>query len=68
MYDSYLYFPATAALYTLSVITVLFLIAGAFASVTLWFKGKAPSLHHGLNTPAICQGFHFRLPSAGADS
>jgi len=57
MYDSYLYFPATAALYTASVITVLFLIAGAFASVTLWFKGKAHSLHHGLNIPAILKAF-----------
>lgn len=59
MYDSYLYFPATAALYTLTVIIVLVFIAGAFASVTLWFKGKAPSLHHGLNMPAIIKAFIF---------
>jgi heterodisulfide reductase subunit E len=59
MYDSYLYFPATAVLYTLTVIIVLFFIAGALASVTLWFKGKAPSLHHGLNIPAIVKAFIF---------
>ena len=59
MYDSYLYFPATAALYTLTVATVMFFIAGAFVSVTLWFKGKAPSLHHGLNIAAIIKAFIF---------
>jgi heterodisulfide reductase subunit E len=59
MYDSYLYFPATAALYTLTVFIVLVFIAGAFASVTLWFKGKAPSLHHGLNIPALVKAFIF---------
>ena len=53
MYDSYLYFPATAALYALSVITVIILFAGILSSVTLWFKGKAPFLHHGLNTGAV---------------
>ena len=59
MYDSYLYFPATAVLYTLTVIIVLMFIAGAFASVTLWLKGKAPSLHHGLNIAAIFRAFIF---------
>jgi heterodisulfide reductase subunit E len=59
MYDSYLYFPATAALYSLTVIIVLVFIAGAFASVTLWSKGKAPSLHHALNSPAIIKAFIF---------
>ena len=59
MYDSYLYFPATAALYALSVLTALVLIAGIFSSVTLWFKGKAPILHHGLNTGAIVKAFIF---------
>ena len=59
MYDSYLYFPATVALYALSVITVIVLFAGIFSSVTLWFKGKAPSLHHGLNTAAIIKAFIF---------
>lgn len=53
MYDSYLYFPATAALYTLSVLTVLVLIAGVFSGVTLWFKGKAPSLHQALKPGAM---------------
>lgn len=57
MYDNYLYFPATAALYTLSVVTVLVLVAGILASVTLWMKGKAPSLHHRLNVPAIIRAF-----------
>ncbi len=57
MYDSYLYFPATAALYTLTVLIVLVFMAGAFASVTLWFKGKAPSLNRGLNIPAILKAF-----------
>jgi len=57
MYDSYLYFPATAALYTVSVITCLFLVAGIFSSATLWMKGKAASLHHGLNIPAIIKAF-----------
>jgi heterodisulfide reductase subunit E len=57
MYDNYLYFPATAALYTLSVVTILFLIAGIFASVTLWMKGKAASLHHPLNLRAVIRAF-----------
>ncbi|MCX8042735.1 MAG: respiratory nitrate reductase subunit gamma [Desulfobacterota bacterium] len=57
MYDNYLYFPATAALYTLSVVTVLVLLAGVIASTTLWMKGKAPSLHHPLNAPAIIKAF-----------
>jgi heterodisulfide reductase subunit E len=59
MYDSYLYFPATAALYSLTVIVVLVFIAGAFVSCTLWFKGKAPSLHHALNNQAIIKAFIF---------
>jgi len=40
-----------------SVITVLILIAGVFASLTLWMKGKAPSLHHRLNIPALVRAF-----------
>lgn len=59
MYDNYLYFPATATLYTMSVITVLVLLAGIFASVTLWMKGKAPSLHHRLQPTAIIKAFIF---------
>lgn len=59
MYDNYLYFPATAALYTVSVITVLVLLAGVLASITLWMKGKAPSLHHRLRIGAILRAFIF---------
>jgi len=59
MYDSYLYFPATAALYTLTVAAVMFFIAGVFVSVTLWVKGKAPSLHHALNSAAMIKAFIF---------
>jgi len=59
MYDHYLYFPATAALYTLSVVTVLVLVAGILASVTLWMKGTAPSLHHSVNVPAVIKAFFF---------
>lgn len=57
MYDNYLYFPATAALYTLSVVTVIFLFAGIICSVVLWKKGKAKMLHHELNIPAIIKAF-----------
>lgn len=57
MYSNKLYFEATALLYTLTVITVLILIAGMLASITLWTKGKAPSLHHSLNFPAIIKSF-----------
>ncbi len=53
----YLYFEATAVLYTLTVITVLFLFAGISVSVALWNKGKAKSLHHGLNVRAILKSF-----------
>jgi nitrate reductase gamma subunit len=53
----YLYFEATAALYTLTVITLMFLTAGVFASIILWKKGKAKSLHNRLNIPAIIKAF-----------
>ena len=53
----YLYFEATVALYTLTVITLIFLTAGVFASVILWRKGKAKSLHNKLNIPAIIKAF-----------
>ena len=57
MYSNKLYFEATALLYTLSVIMVLIVIAGMLACVTLWMKGKEPSLHHSLNIPAIIKSF-----------
>ncbi len=53
----YLYFEATAALYSLSVITVLILIAGIICSVVLWSKGKAKSLHNRLHPAAIIKVF-----------
>ncbi|MEI6127557.1 MAG: respiratory nitrate reductase subunit gamma [Pseudomonadota bacterium] len=59
MYDSYLYFQATAALYTLTVITVLCLFAGIICSVILWTKGKAKMLHHPLNISAVLKAFIF---------
>jgi len=57
MYANKLYFEATALLYTLSVITVLIIIAGILASVSLWFKGKQPSLHHRVAIPAMIKSF-----------
>ena len=53
----YLYFEATATLYTLTVVTVIFLIAGVLCSVVLWKKGKAKSLHHRINSAAIVKAF-----------
>lgn len=53
----YLYFEATAALYTLTVIALLLLTAGVIAGVLLWTKGKAKSLHHRLNIAAILKAF-----------
>ncbi len=53
----YLYFEATAALYTLTVITAVFLVAGVLCSVILWKKGKAKSLHHKPNISAIIKAF-----------
>ena len=55
----YLYFPATAGLYSLTLIAFIFFIAGVFASVVLWKKGKAKSLHHGVNIPAMISAFIF---------
>ncbi len=53
----YLYFEATALLYSLAVITFIILLAGVFASAVLWKKGKAKSLHRSLNKPAIVKAF-----------
>src|SRR5210317_1332093 len=53
----YLYFEATTLLYTLSLIIVLIMISGIFASVSLWMKGKEPSLHHAVSFPAIIKSF-----------
>ena len=53
----YLYFEATAALYSLTVLTGLLFIAGVLSSVILWTKGKAQSLHHALNVPAVIKAF-----------
>jgi heterodisulfide reductase subunit E len=36
---------------------LLFFIAGVLCSIILWQKGKAKSLHHGLNLPAIIKTF-----------
>ncbi len=57
MYANKLYFEATALLYTLSVIMVLIVIAGMFASVSLWMKGKQPVLHRSIDIPAIIKSF-----------
>jgi len=57
MYANKLYFEATALLYTLSVIMILIVIAGMLASVSLWTKGKKPSLHHAINLPAVIKSF-----------
>ncbi|MBD3321491.1 MAG: hypothetical protein GF350_10400, partial [Chitinivibrionales bacterium] len=53
----YLYFEATAVLYTLTVITVLFLVAGILSCAVLLKKGKAKSLHHGINVGEIIKAF-----------
>lgn len=53
----YLYFEATAVLYTLTVLTVLLLVVGVLCSVVLWSKGKARSLHHSLHPGAIVRSF-----------
>ncbi|MBM4309676.1 MAG: hypothetical protein FJ119_01845 [Deltaproteobacteria bacterium] len=53
----YLYFEATAALYTATVIAVLLCFAGIFTTLALWRKGKAKSLHHKLNSAAVARSF-----------
>jgi len=53
----YLYFEATAALYTVTVIAVLLCFAGIFTTLALWRKGKAKSLHHTLNSTAVVRSF-----------
>jgi heterodisulfide reductase subunit E len=53
----HLYFEATAALYTLTLITLIILFAGVISVVVLWNKGKAKSLHHKLNFSAISKAF-----------
>jgi heterodisulfide reductase subunit E len=53
----YLYFEATAVLYTLTVISVLLCIAGILTTVALWRKGKAKSLHHKLSLAAVLKAF-----------
>jgi len=55
----YLYFEATTVLYTLTVITVLFLVAGVLACAVLVKKGKAKSLHHNVHPGAIIKAFIF---------
>jgi len=53
----YLYFEATAALYTVTVIAVLLCIAGILTTLSLWSKGKAKSLHHKLSSAAVVRSF-----------
>ncbi len=53
----YLYFEATAVLYTLTVIAVLLCIVGIFTTVALWRKGKAKSLHQKLSLAAVLKAF-----------
>jgi len=53
----YLYFEATALLYSLTVVMLLFFVAGVLCSIVLWQKGKARSLHHRLNLPAVIKTF-----------
>jgi len=53
----YLYFEATALLYSLTVVMLLFFIAGVLGSLVLWQKGKAKSLHHSLKLNAIIRTF-----------
>ena len=53
----YLYFEATALLYTLTVIAVLLCIAGIFTTLALWRKAKAKSLHHELSIAAVLRAF-----------
>ena len=53
----YLYFEATAVLYTLTVIAVLLCIAGIFTTLALWRKGKAKSLHHEISITAVVKAF-----------
>jgi heterodisulfide reductase subunit E len=55
----YLYFEATAALYTVTVLTVLVVIAGIICSIVLWSKGKAKSLHHGIKPGVVARSFVF---------
>jgi heterodisulfide reductase subunit E len=49
----YMYFEATALLYILTVFTLGIFLFGVYASIYLWRKGKAPSLHHRLLTGPI---------------
>jgi len=53
----YLYFEATAVLYTLTVIAVLVCLAGVLTTLALWRRGKAKSLHHGLHPAAVVRAF-----------
>ena len=53
----YLYFEATAVLYTLTVIAVLLCFTGILTTVALWRKGKAKSLHHRLSPAAVLRAF-----------
>ncbi len=53
----YLYFEATAALYTVTVIAVLLCIAGILTTLALWRQGKARSLHRTLNSAAVARSF-----------
>jgi nitrate reductase gamma subunit len=53
----YLYFEATAVLYTVTVIAVLLCIAGILTTLALWRKGKAKSLHHKPHAAAIVRSF-----------
>ena len=49
----HLYFPATGGLYSFTLIALIFFFAGFLASIVLWKKGRARSLHHAANYPAI---------------
>jgi len=53
----YLYFEATAVLYTLTVIAVLLCLAGILTTLALWRRGKAKNLHHRIRPAAVLRAF-----------
>jgi heterodisulfide reductase subunit E len=55
----HLYFPANGMLYSFTLIAMIFFFGGVCASIVLWKKGKAKSLHHEVNYGAVLKAFVF---------
>ncbi len=55
----HLYFPANGMLYSFTLIAMIFFLGGVFASIVLWRKGKAKSLHNSVNYGAILKALVF---------